>query len=168
GETLIAGIGRGDRLDLFAGHALDRVGPQIEVGFAQARLQLERALGIAQPVVRDLAQRFHDIGHLAVLVGDLACLARLEVGGERLAALLHDAGGVARELLHVRGAARDGFRWGSHGEASIHGSRWAQQWAASLKWTLSLTPARRMVARQSRRSRGHAINNSPRAATAST
>jgi hypothetical protein len=59
-----------------SGSAIDRVGPQIEVGFAEARLQLQRPLGIAQPVVRDLAERLHHVGHFAVLVADAAFLAR--------------------------------------------------------------------------------------------
>ncbi len=102
-------IGRGDRLDRLAGHALDRIGPEVEIGLAQARLQLERALRIAQPVFGDLAERLDHVGDLGILVVDAAFLARLEIGGERLAALLDDAGNVVRELLHVGGAAFDRF-----------------------------------------------------------
>ena len=109
GEALVPGVGRGDRLDLLARHALDRIGPEVEIGLAEARLQLERALRIAQPIVRDLAERFHHIGDLGVLVVDAALLARLEVGGQRPAALFHHAGDVAGELLHVGGADFDRF-----------------------------------------------------------
>jgi len=42
------------------------------------------------------------------LVLDLAFLPRFEVGGHGFAALLHDAGDVAGEFLHVGGAAFDG------------------------------------------------------------
>ena len=105
GEALVPWIGRHDRLDRLARHALDRVRPEVEIGLAQARLQLERALRVPQPVVGDLAERFDHIGDLGILVIGAAFLARLEIGGERLAALFHDAGNVAGELLHIGGAA---------------------------------------------------------------
>jgi hypothetical protein len=34
GEALIFRIRRGDRLHLLASHALDRIGPEVEIGFA--------------------------------------------------------------------------------------------------------------------------------------
>ena len=102
-------------MHLLAGHALDRIGPQIEIGLAQARLQFERALRIAQPIIRDLADGFHYVDDLGVLVVAAAFFARLEIGGQGLAALLHHAGDVAGELLHVGGAAFDRFGRGSHG-----------------------------------------------------
>jgi hypothetical protein len=89
-------------------------------------LQFERALRIAKPVICDLADGLHHVGDLGVLVVAAAFFARLEIGGQRLAALLHHAGDVAGELLHVGGAAFDRFGWGSHGNASIHGSALAK------------------------------------------
>ena len=109
GEALVAWVGRGDRLDLLARHALDRIRPEIEIGLAEARLQLERALRVAQPVVRDLAERFDHVGDLGILVVDSAFLARLEIGGQGFAAFFHHAGDVAGELLHIGGAAFDRF-----------------------------------------------------------
>ena len=105
GEAFVLGIGLGDRLHLLAGHALDRIGPQVEISLAQARLQFERALGIAQPIVRDLPDGFHHVGNLGILIVAAAFFARLEVGGQSLAALFDNAGDVAGELLHVGGAA---------------------------------------------------------------
>ncbi len=109
GEALVLGVGRGDRLHLLARHALDRVGPEVEIGPAETRLHFERALRIAQPVVGDLAECFHHIGDLGILLVDVTFFARLEVGGHRLAALFHDAGDIAGELLHVGGAVFDRF-----------------------------------------------------------
>jgi len=109
GEAFVLGVGRGDRLHLLAGHALDRIGPQVEISLAQARLQFERALGIAQPIIRNLADGFHHVGDLGILIVAAALFARLEVGGQRLAALFDHAGDVAGELLHVGGAALDRF-----------------------------------------------------------
>ena len=82
---------------------LTRIGPEVEIGLAEAGLQLERALRVAQPVFRDLAERLHHVGDLGVLVVGAALLARLEIGGQRLAAFFHDAGDVAGKLLHVGG-----------------------------------------------------------------
>ena len=73
--------------------------------FTGESVHVERALRIAQPVIGDLAERFHDIGDLGVLVVDATLLARFEIGGQGLAALFHDAGEVAGKLLQVGGAA---------------------------------------------------------------
>src|SRR5262249_39432152 len=54
-----------------------------------------------------------------ILVVAVAFFARLQIGGQRLAAFFHHAGDIAGELLRVGGAAFDRFRWGSHGDASI-------------------------------------------------
>ena len=119
GKALVPGLGLDDGLHLLAGHALDRVRPQVEISFAQARLQFERALRIAQPIIRHLADRFHHIGDLGILIVVAAFFARFEVGGQGLAALFDHAGDVAGKLLHVGGAAFDWFGRGSHGNASI-------------------------------------------------
>ena len=109
GEALVPGIGRDHRFDRLARHAFDGIGPEVEIGLAEAGLQLERPLRVAQPVVRDLAERFHHVGDLGVLVVGAALLAGLEIGGHGLAAFFHDAGGVAGKLLHVGGGVFDRF-----------------------------------------------------------
>ena len=60
GETLVVGGGRRDRRRGFAGKPLGRRGPQIEIGFAEPGLQLERALRVGQPILRDLPERLDD------------------------------------------------------------------------------------------------------------
>ena len=71
-------------------------------------LQLDRALRIRQPVFRDLAQRLDDVGDLVGQPGRASRrLARLHVGGERLAALLDEAGDVVGERLDVEAADLD-------------------------------------------------------------
>ncbi len=98
GEALVLRIGRDHRLGLFAGHAFDRAGPQIEIGAAEAGLQFERALGIGQPVFRHLADGLDHVGDVfGQLAFDFAFLARLHIGGERLAAFLDQAGEIVRE-----------------------------------------------------------------------
>ena len=119
GEALVARIGRRNRRDLLSGHALDRIPPEVEIRLAQARLQLEGALGVADPVIHDLAQRFDDVGHLRILVVDTALLARPQIGGQCPAPFLHDAGDVVGKLLDVGRAALDRFGGGSHGQASL-------------------------------------------------
>jgi hypothetical protein len=109
GEAPVPRVGRGDGLHLLAGHAPGHMRPEVEIGLAQLRLHLQRALRIAQPIVRDLAEGFHHVGHLGVLVVDLAFFPRLEVGGERLAAFFHHPGDVAGELLDLDRAGFDRF-----------------------------------------------------------
>ena len=144
GEALVFRIGLGDRLYLLAGHALDRVGPEIEIGLAQTRLQFQRALRIAQPIIRHLADGFHHVHDLGILVVVVAFFARLEIGGQGLTALFHHARDVAGELLHVGGAAFGGFCWGSHGNASIVVRRRPPLTAFRVRWTLATTAARRI------------------------
>ena len=102
GEALVLRVGRDDRCGRLAGHALDRAGPQIEIGAAEAGLQFDRALGVGQPVFRHLAD---GLDHVGDVVGqfafDLAFLARLHIGGERLAAFLDHAREIVREGLDV-------------------------------------------------------------------
>ena len=86
----------------FAGHALDRAGPQIEIGAAEAGLQFDRALRVGQPVFRHLADGLDHVGDVFGQVAfDLAFLARLHIGGERLAAFLDHAREIAREGLDI-------------------------------------------------------------------
>ena len=82
-------------------------------------MQLQRALRVGQPVFGDLAEGFDDVGNLRVLVVDAAFLARLHIGGERLAAFLDHAGDVAGERLDIDGGGRDRLRRGDHVLASI-------------------------------------------------
>ena len=62
GKALVLGVGRDGGLGRFAGHALGRARPQIEIGAAEAGLQFERALRIGQPVFRDLADGLDHVG----------------------------------------------------------------------------------------------------------
>ena len=95
-----SGAATGGRL--LAGHALDRAGPEIEIGAAEAGLQFQRALRVGQPVFRDLADGLDHVGDVVgQFVFDLAFLARLHVGGERLAAFLDHAREIAREGLDI-------------------------------------------------------------------
>ncbi len=123
GEALVARVGRGDRVDLLARHAFDRIRPQVEIGLAEARLQLERALRVAQPVLQHVAERLHHVGDLGIVAVDPALLARLEIGRHRPAALLDHAGDVVSELLDIDGATLVWFRRGSHGNASVLAAR---------------------------------------------
>jgi hypothetical protein len=52
GKALVAGFRPG--AIVFAGHALDRLAPHVEIAGEQRGLCLERALGIGQPVLPDL------------------------------------------------------------------------------------------------------------------
>ena len=69
GEALVVGRGHGDRLGRFAGEPLGCRCPQIEIGLAQPGLQFDGALGVGQPIFRDLPQRLGDFGHF---VGEFA------------------------------------------------------------------------------------------------
>ena len=114
GEALVARVGLRDRIGFLAGHAPRGVRPEVEIALAERRLQLERALRVGEPVLRHLAERLDHVDELG-MVGFLAAfLARLEIGGQRLAALFDHAGEVVRQLLPVGGCADAGFRWGLH------------------------------------------------------
>jgi len=54
----------------------------------------------------NLAERLHSIDEFGVLTLDVALLARLHVGGQRLATLFDHAGKIPGELLEIEG-------WGS-------------------------------------------------------
>ena len=135
--SLGAGATTGGRF--LAGEPLGGGRPQIEIGLAETRLQFDGALRIGQPIFRDMAEGFDDLGHLlGVAVGLAAFLARLEVSGERPAALLDQPRQIARELLDVDGADLHRFlRWSPHerfldgcngakiAPLSRHGRRWS-------------------------------------------
>jgi len=57
-EAFVSRVGRDDGLGVLARHALHRASPEIEVGAAQAGLQLDRALRIGHPVFGDAANCF--------------------------------------------------------------------------------------------------------------
>jgi hypothetical protein len=77
--------------------------------------------GVGQPIFRDLAERARHLGDLLGLAADAALLARLEVGGHGLAALLDHAGKVLGKLLDIDAAAFAVVRGGSHLGASVQG-----------------------------------------------
>src|SRR5262249_49753145 len=99
-----AGVRLDDRRGLLARHSLHRVGPQVEVGFAEIELQFDGTLRVLEPVLGDMPQRFDDVDEFGVFAVDLALLARFHIGGERLAAFFDHAGEVAGELLDIDGA----------------------------------------------------------------
>ena len=102
GKAFVLRIGRGRGRGLFAGHAFGRDRPQIEIGAAEAGLQFERALGVGQPVFENLADGLDHVGDIfGRFAFDLAFLARLHIGGERLAAFLDQAGDIMRERLDL-------------------------------------------------------------------
>jgi hypothetical protein len=104
GKAPVARVGPGGGLGRFARHAFDRRRPQVEIGAPEARLHLDRALRIDQPIFGHSRERSDRVAHVLGGVGlERAFLARLEVGGERLAAFFHHAGDVAGELLDVDG-----------------------------------------------------------------
>ena len=99
------GSERNGRAGRFAGHAFDRARPQIEIGAAEAGLQFDRALGVGQPVFRHLADGLDHVGDVfGQFAFDLAFLARLHIGGERLAAFLDHAREIVRERLIIDAA----------------------------------------------------------------
>ena len=102
GESLVLGIGRDHRGGRLAGHALGHAAPQFEVVAAETGLQFERALVVRQPIFQHLPDgldHFDDVvGRLAF---DFAFLARLHIGGERLAAFFDHAGDIMREGLNL-------------------------------------------------------------------
>ena len=102
GEALVRGVGRGDRRRLLALQALQRRGPEIDELRRQRRLRRERPLGLGHVIFGDPADRSH---HLADVVGDrgldLAALARPQIGGQHLAALLDRLRDVVGERFDV-------------------------------------------------------------------
>ena len=102
GEALVGGVRRGDRRRLLALQPLQRRGPEVDEPRRQRRLRRERPLRIGEVIFGDPADR---LDHLADVVGDRrldrSALARAQVGGQRLAALLDRGCDVAGERFHV-------------------------------------------------------------------
>ena len=103
GETLVARIGGRHRLRLLALHPLQGLGPQGDETRGELGLRMDGAFGIGHPVLGHLAKR---LDHLGGLVREAARRPALlegpHVGGRRLAGLLDEAGGVARQGLEIR------------------------------------------------------------------
>ena len=101
-KRLSFGSGDGRRLRLFAGQPFGGHRPKFEKGAAETGLQFERALGIGQPIFQDLADGLDHVGDIfGRLAFDLAFLARLQIGRERLAAFLDQTGDIVRERLDL-------------------------------------------------------------------
>jgi hypothetical protein len=116
--------------------------PQLEIGLAEARLDLDRALRIGQPVFGDVTERLHHVGDLVGRLDlDVAVLARLEVGGERLAAFL-DHRAMLREncSISTAGAATRRKRCAAAGAP-------ARRPALEPSTSVHALPARRLVLR---------------------
>jgi hypothetical protein len=108
------------------GEPLNRGRPKVEVSPAEARLQLDRALRIGDPVLGHLADGLDDVGDvLSEVLFDLALLARLHVGGDRLAAFLDHTGDVAGDRFVVDGP--QGRSLGRFGNGFVHGVASAQE-----------------------------------------
>ena len=144
GKALVLEVGRGRRRGGFARHALDRAGPQIEIGAAEACLQFERALRIGKPVLRDMADGLDHVGHVfGQIAFDFAFLARLHIGGERLAAFLDQAREILREGLDLHRADLGRFagrRFCRFGGGFIHSHPVGPR---RHKWPGARFPARR-------------------------
>ena len=119
GEALVAWIGLRDRGGVFvAGQAACGMRPEVEIALAERRLELERALGVGEPILGDLAESLYHIDEFGVVGVDSAGLARLEIRRQSLAAFLDHAGEVPGQFLPVgrlgRCTGHPGFRWSSH------------------------------------------------------
>ena len=101
GKALVA-LGRLDRIDRrLAGHAPDRVVPDIHVVGEERGLGFHRPGRIGQPVFGHLRQGLDDLAQRhRIVLDDLAALARAHPGRGRLADLFQ----------HMRHVAREGFR----------------------------------------------------------
>jgi hypothetical protein len=101
-EPLVARRWRNRRRRLLAGEPAHRGAPQIEIGLGHLHLQIGRPVIVRQPIFRHRAEGLDHLGELAGgLVPELAVLARLEVGRERLAAAFHRPRKVHREGFRV-------------------------------------------------------------------
>ena len=101
-EALVARRGLDRGLGVFAGHAAHGRTPEIEIGLAHLELQVGGAVLVGHPVFGDRAEGLDHFGDFVRrLVLGLAVLARLEIGGERLAAALHRARDIHRERFGV-------------------------------------------------------------------
>ncbi len=102
GEAFVSRIGRHDGWCLLARHALHGASPKIEVGAAEAGLQPDRTLRIGHPVFGNAPDRFDRIGQVFAKFGPyFSFLAGFQVGRERFAAFLDQAGKIARERFDI-------------------------------------------------------------------
>ncbi|MBA7676254.1 hypothetical protein ES703_84495 [subsurface metagenome] len=102
-ETLVARRGLDGGFGVcFTGHATRRRAPEVEIGLADLVLQIRRAVLVGHPVFRDRGEGLDHLGNLVRrLVLDLAGLARLQIGRERLARTFHRACDVHGERFGV-------------------------------------------------------------------
>ncbi len=102
GEALVLGIGLHGGRSLLARHPLHGSAPEVEIGAAEPSLQFDRASGIRQPIFDDMAERLDRVLDLfGEIDGRRAFFARLQIGGERLAALFDQAREIMREALDI-------------------------------------------------------------------
>jgi hypothetical protein len=105
GKALVPRVRLDHRFGLFAGHALDGAAPQLEIGGADAALQFERALRIRQPVFQHLAERLDRVSDLIRKIDRCgAFLARLQIGGERLATLFDQTRDIKGKAFDIDAA----------------------------------------------------------------
>jgi hypothetical protein len=101
-EAVVLRVGHGDRLRLFALHALEGADPEAHEIGGEAALRFDRLLRIAHPILGDLAEGLDDV---ADVVGEPSIaaplLGRLQVCGRGFAGLLDKAGHVARQGLEI-------------------------------------------------------------------
>ena len=104
GEALVARLGRGDRRRLFALQPAQRRGPEIRrTGSTAPLCASKRALRVGDVIFGDAAERRDSVGDLA---GSAARrprrrLARLQIGGEHLAAFLDQPRDIARQRFEI-------------------------------------------------------------------
>ncbi len=101
-EALVARRRLDCRLGVFSRHAAQRRTPEIEIGLGHLGLQVGGAFLIREPIFGDRREGLDHLGDLARrLVLDLAGLARLQIGRQRLAAGFQCPGDVHREGFSV-------------------------------------------------------------------
>ena len=109
GEALVPAVVGNDRLHRLAGHAAQRIAPEVDELGREGLLRLQRARRVLQPVFRDLSQRANGVDDLvAGIVRILAGLERLHVGRHHPRAFGHHARGVLRQTFEIRDRGRDG------------------------------------------------------------
>ena len=102
GKAPVARIGLDGRRRGLSQHPFHRRRPEVEIARPEPALRLEGALGVRHPVLADPGQDLDDVAEpVSQIEGRLPLLARLEVGGGRLADLLHDARQVPGKHLRV-------------------------------------------------------------------
>src|SRR6516164_7692488 len=142
GEALVLRIGHDQWRSGLPGNTLHRARPQIEVGAAETTLQFNGTLWIGEPVFRHLADGLDDVGDfVSELAFDLAFLARLHVGGERLAAFLYDAGEIPSQRLIIDARKLGRFRIGNGQLDRLHSGDDRLRWfVGRLLHSQSISP----------------------------